>query len=209
MIGCLMIGPVSLQAQVSSGKVTEALASGKQVWLVADSGRMLRRGAEGAASAPLQLPTRNGVALFAGSPSAPLPSAPLPSVHASGSYPSGSFSAGRISPPLPSGRLASGRLFFGGLPADGPLADKVSFGSFLFNRLSKDGRSNDNFLQRTAPSSASSLPPSPAYLMTSHAYYDQHFGFFCKKEWVWQKQTGIPVKLRLGSYDLTQRQEGK
>nr|WP_295875399.1 hypothetical protein [uncultured Chitinophaga sp.] len=139
MIGCLMIGPVSLQAQVSSGKITEALVSGKQVWLVADSGR----------------------------------------------------------------------LFFGGLPANGLLADKVSFGSFFFNRLSKDGRSNDNLLQRTAPSPASSLPPSPACLMTSHAYYDQHFGFFCKKEWVWQKQTGIPVKVRLGSYDLTQRQEGK
>lgn len=49
----------------------------------------------------------------------------------------------------------------------------------------------------------------PVYLMSPHSYYDQHFGFFCKREWSWQKQTGIPVKIRLGSYDLTQRQEGK
>lgn len=52
-------------------------------------------------------------------------------------------------------------------------------------------------------------PTYPVYMMTNHAYYDQHFGFFCKKEWTWQKQTGIPVKLRLGSYDVTQQQEGK
>ncbi|MBC9910960.1 hypothetical protein [Chitinophaga varians] len=52
-------------------------------------------------------------------------------------------------------------------------------------------------------------PVYPVYMMTNHAYYDQHFGFFCKKEWSWQKQTGIPVKLRLGSYELTQHQEGK
>ncbi len=40
-------------------------------------------------------------------------------------------------------------------------------------------------------------------------YYDQHFGFFCKKEWNWEKQTQLPVKLRLGSYQEAQRIEGK
>ncbi|QHS61647.1 hypothetical protein [Chitinophaga agri] len=40
-------------------------------------------------------------------------------------------------------------------------------------------------------------------------YYDQHFGFFCKKEWNWEKQTQFPVKLRLGSYQEAQRLEGK
>ncbi|MGN7822241.1 hypothetical protein ACTJJB_19060 [Chitinophaga sp. 22536] len=66
-----------------------------------------------------------------------------------------------------------------------------------------------NFNNRKSSGAPSSLPAYPVYMMTSHAYYDQHFGFFCKKEWSWQKQTGIPVKLRLGSYQLTQQQEGK
>jgi hypothetical protein len=40
-------------------------------------------------------------------------------------------------------------------------------------------------------------------------YYQQHFGFFCKKEWNWEKQTQLPVKVRLGSYQEAQRMEGK
>jgi hypothetical protein len=40
-------------------------------------------------------------------------------------------------------------------------------------------------------------------------YYEQHFGFFCKKEWNWEKQTQFPVKVRLGSYQEAQRLEGK
>jgi hypothetical protein len=40
-------------------------------------------------------------------------------------------------------------------------------------------------------------------------YYQQHFGFFCKKEWNWEKQTQLPVKVRLGSYQEAQRIEGK
>lgn len=55
--------------------------------------------------------------------------------------------------------------------------------------------------------------PLPAYLLTPRvapdAYYQQHFGYFCKKEWAWEKRTGVPVKLRLGNYDYTQKIEGK
>lgn len=50
---------------------------------------------------------------------------------------------------------------------------------------------------------------TPVYRMAPDAYYQQHFGFFCKQEWSWQKQTGIPVKFRLGSYSYAQQQEGK
>jgi len=39
-------------------------------------------------------------------------------------------------------------------------------------------------------------------------YYQQQFGFFCKKEWKLEKQTQIPLKLRLGSYQETERIEG-
>jgi hypothetical protein len=40
-------------------------------------------------------------------------------------------------------------------------------------------------------------------------YYQQHFGFFCKQEWNWEKQIQVPVKLRLGTYQAAQRMEGK
>ncbi|WP_436485674.1 hypothetical protein [Chitinophaga sp. ARDCPP14] len=50
---------------------------------------------------------------------------------------------------------------------------------------------------------------APVYRLAADEYYQQHFGFFCKKEWVWQKQTGVPLKFRLGSYSYAQQQEGK
>lgn len=40
-------------------------------------------------------------------------------------------------------------------------------------------------------------------------YYQQCFGYFCKREWNWEKQTKVPVKLRLGTYQEAQRIEGK
>ncbi len=59
--------------------------------------------------------------------------------------------------------------------------------------------------------------PLPAYLLTPGAtskvapasYYQQCFGFFCKQEWMLEKQTRVPVKVRLGNYEYTQRLEGK
>ncbi|HEY1167116.1 MAG TPA: hypothetical protein VGE90_18205 [Chitinophaga sp.] len=56
--------------------------------------------------------------------------------------------------------------------------------------------------------------PVTAYLLTPTSiapdgYYQQHFGYFCKKEWAWEKRTGVPVKVRLGNYEYTQKREGK
>ncbi|MBO9727049.1 MAG: hypothetical protein J7623_00275 [Chitinophaga sp.] len=64
------------------------------------------------------------------------------------------------------------------------------------------------------PPKPAHIPPAPppvypVYRLSPDAYYQQHFGFFCKKEWVWQKSTGLPVKLRLGNYSYTQQLEGK
>ncbi len=56
-------------------------------------------------------------------------------------------------------------------------------------------------------------PPAPtAYLNTSiplpDSYYQQGFGFFCKREWELQQKVHVPVKVRLGSYQAAQAQEG-
>lgn len=53
------------------------------------------------------------------------------------------------------------------------------------------------------------LQPSVKRPVNANDYYQQHFGFFCKQEWVWEKKTQLPVKVRLGSYQEAQRIEGK
>lgn len=40
-------------------------------------------------------------------------------------------------------------------------------------------------------------------------YYTQNFGFFCKKEWEFEKLVNVPLKLRLGSVQYCDWMEGK
>ncbi|HVI49317.1 MAG TPA: hypothetical protein VM802_30915 [Chitinophaga sp.] len=52
-------------------------------------------------------------------------------------------------------------------------------------------------------------PVNLVFRPTPDSYYNQHFGFFCKQEWSFQKRTGVPVRIRLGSLSTTERLEGK
>lgn len=100
-------------------------------------------------------------------------------------------------------------------PAAKPLL--LATGNTFMNQYSGTPKQGTDFILK--PVKLLSLPDQkfaapeaitdPVYRMAPDAYYQQHFGFFCKQEWSWQKQTGIPVKLRLGSYSYAQQQEGK
>jgi hypothetical protein len=58
---------------------------------------------------------------------------------------------------------------------------------------------------------SSNLPVAPKAIapVGPRDYYQQSFGYFCKREWNLEKQTKMPVKFRLGTYQEAQRIEGK
>jgi hypothetical protein len=56
-----------------------------------------------------------------------------------------------------------------------------------------------------------SQPPPDDYRVRSLAadHYAQAMGYFCKKEWKFERATGIPLRIRLGSLEQCNRLEGK
>jgi hypothetical protein len=57
--------------------------------------------------------------------------------------------------------------------------------------------------------SSSHVVPKVVAPVGPRDYYQQSFGYFCKREWNLEKQTKVPVKFRLGTYQEAQRIEGK
>lgn len=54
-----------------------------------------------------------------------------------------------------------------------------------------------------------SLPPRFSLAVLPQNFYNQHLGFFCKKEAVLQKLTSVNVFFRLGTKEYVDRIEGK
>jgi hypothetical protein len=54
-----------------------------------------------------------------------------------------------------------------------------------------------------------SLPPRFSLAVLPQNFYNQHLGFFCKKEAVIQKLTSVNVFFRLGTKEYVDRIEGK
>ena len=65
------------------------------------------------------------------------------------------------------------------------------------------------FVYATPPFNVNNIPSPMKSPVGPRDYYDQCFGFFCKKEWNFERQTRVALKVRLGSYQEAQRIEGK
>lgn len=62
---------------------------------------------------------------------------------------------------------------------------------------------------KTVSAKVDFIQPINASAILNGDFYAQHLGFFCKKEYKFEKATHIPLRFRLGSLDYCNYLEGK
>lgn len=63
--------------------------------------------------------------------------------------------------------------------------------------------------QLTSRPKTDSLPPRFSLAVLPQNFYNQHLGFFCKKEAQFQKKTAVNLFFRLGTKEYVDWKEGK